>query len=429
MMDIKQRAYLIPNPLVPDTWCAITVFVPNAPGYIEAFWGSLEYLSTWIAWEKDELKQARVAGQQFRLCFDASRDLWLLEGCIMFIRDIRQVPGECWRVQVSYYAGQWVDKLDFSSCPMPLTVAPIRYGEILPDERTPGQACADDMAWFFWQLIAQLSAMIDDEEPVPDILSHCISVLGKIDANADVYTPANAIVTALIDHSPAERNATLNAEYWTPFRDAAWCEGGDLAEPDDISWRQWLNDAANGIYGFLNASADWLYSALNLTKANILTDAGVSRWIWQTGGGGGGVGLGGDAVCFWQREWDYRANPGGLVLRNEDYGEWVDGVGWRASYAEGGWRLYPSLSFPETTLTYVRIAWSSPPIAPAGGTFDAINWDYIIFDEGVDGGDKIHDWKGSKVGTELELTFTSTTENPITLTALLLRGLGDNPFT
>lgn len=58
----------------------IKVYVPDRPEYRRALLGSITYLGTWIAWERDEQKRGRDASRAWRRANDRTLNEWA-EGC------------------------------------------------------------------------------------------------------------------------------------------------------------------------------------------------------------------------------------------------------------------------------------------------------------------------------------------------------------
>ena len=68
------RAYLLPDDLESvQGYKCYKIYVPDAFEFISAFWGSLDYLARWVAWERDPERRGRVAATMWRRAIELSR--------------------------------------------------------------------------------------------------------------------------------------------------------------------------------------------------------------------------------------------------------------------------------------------------------------------------------------------------------------------
>lgn len=69
------RGYLLPpgDAYTEDYQCAI-IFYPNKDEYRRALLGSLDYLGTWLAWERDELKRGKDAAEAWKNATELTRE-------------------------------------------------------------------------------------------------------------------------------------------------------------------------------------------------------------------------------------------------------------------------------------------------------------------------------------------------------------------
>lgn len=66
MKKKPEKRYLLPEEPNPESDRCLIVFIPDAPEYLRALMGSLTFLGTWMAWEKDTEKRAAVAAQRWK---------------------------------------------------------------------------------------------------------------------------------------------------------------------------------------------------------------------------------------------------------------------------------------------------------------------------------------------------------------------------
>lgn len=63
---MTENRYLLPANANPEADRCVIVFIPDEPEYLRAFMGSLGFLATWVAWEKDPEHRAMIASQRWK---------------------------------------------------------------------------------------------------------------------------------------------------------------------------------------------------------------------------------------------------------------------------------------------------------------------------------------------------------------------------
>lgn len=89
--------YLLPpgDVSTEDTECLI-VFVPARDEYRRALFGSLDYLATWLAWERDDDKRGKDAAALWKAANDATRDCYDMNTCQTIIDLLTEIrDGQC----------------------------------------------------------------------------------------------------------------------------------------------------------------------------------------------------------------------------------------------------------------------------------------------------------------------------------------------
>jgi len=73
----KNKGYLLPagDAYTEDMACTL-VYYPNKPEYRRALGGSLAYLATWIAWEKESEKKGIDAALSWKIALDLTMECW-----------------------------------------------------------------------------------------------------------------------------------------------------------------------------------------------------------------------------------------------------------------------------------------------------------------------------------------------------------------
>lgn len=106
----RDKGYLLPDGdcYTDEVECMI-VFVPAKTEYRRALLGSLHYLATWIAWEKDAAKRGKDAARAWKDAFDLTMECWTM-GCFVELREdvsaileILQNKKDCCDDSISYY--------------------------------------------------------------------------------------------------------------------------------------------------------------------------------------------------------------------------------------------------------------------------------------------------------------------------------------
>lgn len=84
---MHERGYLLPSGALGNDEIACTVvFYPDRPEYRAALQGSLAYLATWIAWEKDDDKRGKDAADNWREAYEHTLECWRM-GCFEQLTD------------------------------------------------------------------------------------------------------------------------------------------------------------------------------------------------------------------------------------------------------------------------------------------------------------------------------------------------------
>lgn len=115
------KGYLIPAEPSPDDMLCVKVFIPNDLLYIAAFWHSVEFLTTWTAWQRDAAHRATEAAAAWKAAWVLSRAAFEegddCEGSGVNL-DVRTKPGEPCILEKSTDGGEtWIEFADLSACP------------------------------------------------------------------------------------------------------------------------------------------------------------------------------------------------------------------------------------------------------------------------------------------------------------------------
>jgi hypothetical protein len=441
---INKPGYLLPEGM-PETYRCYQVYVPDDEYAIAAFWGSLEYLGKWIAWERTDDHRGALMADLWKVANELSRDVAEL-GCDVML--LRQHPTEPCRLQYSTDGGViWHDFANIALCP-PWPDAPTDDGETL----------STDILWALHVVMKAISDALDGGATATEAAQvgaeQSLLLLGV--SNIVVWSQ---IAVAMAAHTPAQRATALGYGEWENLHEEGYCATEELDPTDD--YEHWLDEWADSIFDWLNNATEWLWEALSdtwnyLTGTPSLANAGY-------GGGGGGANFGWVTPdCGWSHTFDFTVDdydwypsnwipttPGG------DWGAWAPGVGWvwGDGFTGTGYKargVVIARNFDESTITYVQFEYD---IVPGPFTEPGSNASQVIrlwndggataykpwYEGGTQGEEtgKTRTWYGSALADNISiLDFCSKDTIPpynnvdgsIILKRVTVHGTGDNPF-
>ena len=105
----KPRGYPLPDgDCYTEDLCPLVVCIPNRDEYFQAFWGTLHYLATWIAWQRDVDKRGKDAAESWRFANEATEvgnRMGCLEDLITDVNDIKEfllLKKDCCDANITY---------------------------------------------------------------------------------------------------------------------------------------------------------------------------------------------------------------------------------------------------------------------------------------------------------------------------------------
>jgi hypothetical protein len=117
MAKLSDKAYIIPVEPEPENDVCIRVYVPDDPLYIAAFWASYEFLTAWLAWERDEAHTAKIVASRWKSSFLKAREQWICAEGSCGLMDVRQKPDEdCTLQKLNDCTDEWVDFANLQLC-------------------------------------------------------------------------------------------------------------------------------------------------------------------------------------------------------------------------------------------------------------------------------------------------------------------------
>lgn len=359
MGENKDPGYRIPDPVDPGEVVCIRVYVPKDTLYIGAFWRSYEFLTTWIAWERDPTHKAALVAELWRALFQQARNEFELEqGCGLM--DVRQNEMDPCQLDKTDDGIEWQAWANLQLCPPQMTVSP------------------DGSIWW-WNPTAQdgaggweplpLAAGATVTPTVPAIPPYPVGSPEYEDDTAQCIAAANladaikAGVRELVDTWIAVENMSVlviialgtlaalasggaliplaialiglsggievimleddfNAFDWPELRDIIYCRLDRTGSLSENGKNSLLSDIADFSYPIGN-QIEWLIHAiiLNVTAAGLTQDARIPYTTIDPDCDG--------AECDWYHLFNYVIEDGGFSQNAPDfpYGVWAIG-GW-----------------------------------------------------------------------------------------------------
>jgi len=293
--------FILPAVIDPGVTLCIRLYVPADSLYLAALWGSLDYLATWTAWERDPDHRGALAADVWRAANKRSRDEYELSGGECGIVDVRQHPNHCDRLQKSSNGETWVTWANLSACLKPPT-APL-YTAPTEDGRQPEEAEADDIARVVWDILDQLGFKLNGAETPKQAAQ---DVASELVATTGVYAEPQIrkIAEVLGPKTPAERAECTVTPWWEWARNTCVLETNTKASyvTEHADWLSYLTDELTALA--VASDIDTLNAASDLM--GLLTIGASSDWwtsAYASDGAGGGFGwLTFDST--WPLDWD-----------------------------------------------------------------------------------------------------------------------------
>ena len=423
------KGYQYPETVDPGEAVCIPVYIPNDRAYIAAFFGSLDFLATWLAWERDDLNTGAAVAAVWKPWVDFTKLMFDTQGCTGGEAvDLRQNPTLPCRLERDDGEG-WVQWADLSACLTIDYTPPAPYPDEPPAD-APDRAAVSLTLWLKEELTEIVIDLITASEAHNTIVNNVITILQEVSPLDDVSQAAEDFVTDLEARTEIERQAKKANSEWEELYKRGHC----VASGDG----RFLDWAADAIFQGLNNSADWLFQALN-DLADVIDGADMTRMVNAEGDQGDGAGFGwteptGEecaSLTLWVAEIDFTTGQHGFELMPVPgvQGEYVAGVGWRSTSGNvcnraTGNRIIIWHPFATSARLLTCIAtgnYSSIAIRDASdcvglGT-TATNIPFPGYDSDPD--------EAVSVGN---LTFQTYGGTGHVLTAVEIWGTGDNPF-
>lgn len=224
---------------------------------------------------------------------------------------------------------------------------------------TPTDEAAEAAGHFIYNLWVKITELLNEENTMNEFQTDYCAWLDTIGVTVDAtnggpYENCQDAGEALWEQwgamtGPQKAAAIDPCSYMPMFEEIQSCF-------DDGGLIDWLNCASEALAGWLNETSTALMATLNAVAAGITGADAQSASNYD--GGGGGAGFGGDCAGVFECI-DFDNTPGGFV-RVGGFGQWVDGLGWKAQLNGSKWecRIRKSSGFPATTPGNVKVVYN-----------------------------------------------------------------------
>jgi hypothetical protein len=311
--------YRLPDVVDPEDSVCIRAYVPNADEYIAAFWQSYEFLTKWLAWERDDGHSGALAAAAWLPRFLRAREEWLCSGGECGLMDVRQKPDEPCVLQKQLCCdGEWIDFATISLC----TVGPEPYQDDPIDELL-------DILWSWKTVIEQIDDYLDDGKSASEIKVLMSSLIS--------YLPGlTSVIDDMASTSEEDRQDAIDDFPWEDALSVFWCTGGECG----IQSSGWLDDMGDWLDCLIDTVLDWtdeqtdkMSEWVSGTLDGIADTTGIIAVANLFPDGGTNFGYS-EPTCYFDHTFNFASADGGWSVWQTgwDSGEWVSSSGWEARH-------------------------------------------------------------------------------------------------
>ncbi len=431
-MTKDKRGYLLPETMDPETSRCVLIEVPDDQLHWAAFWGQMDALTKWHNWERDDAKQGKDAAAIWAAVVDAARADWMIGECRL---QVRQSTTDPCVLERSYDGGDtWTPWATISDCTSGKDDGP----PFAPDPPDAGLDSAANMANWMDALLCMAVDAIDNGDTDAEIITQVGAYIASFAPGAATAVAIQAWIDGLRLLTPAQRADYCGGDMPQDAFDAIIC--ASAVDLDDGGWLEnmedWISDALDGWAQFLIDGFEALAGMLGI---------GDENYVSRSGGSGGGAGF--DLPdCEWEHTFDFAAD-GKQGWENEasgacSAGAW-NGTFFYASYGKEtddndskGVRIV--ISFDNRIITYWEWHYAFLPHSTsnpaARARLTTVPNNISVAWEDMPTGYPLTDNNTGELsvvgmGAELRVAFgTGYTQGEATITKIIVRGLGTDPF-
>jgi hypothetical protein len=245
MTKQASKGYVLPEAM-PEGYRCYQVWVPDCDEAKAAFWGSLDYLSKWMAWERTPDRRGRDMAQLFYWGIQLSRDNQ--EGGCGVLQVRQNVNYPCLLEYSDNGGVTWVEFADITKCPT-LPPAPTDNSEEL----------SKDITWALWYILDVIRLALDGGATADEATLIAVTASQKT-WGGSYHVVWHAAAVAMAEHTPEERAAACDPDNFEQIHAVGWC-GSHLTNPLD-DFLEWLEQWTESVLDWWEATTEWLFESL-----------------------------------------------------------------------------------------------------------------------------------------------------------------------
>jgi hypothetical protein len=405
----RRRAYPIPAVPDPGEYYCVRFYIPKDSLYLGAFWQSVHYLSSPLAWENDAEHTALIAAQVWKDAIQKSQEIDACGKGDCGIMDVRQSETPC-LLEKKIDCGDWEQFADMRLCVPKMRIA----GGIIQQDVT-GNGDWQDANTIPYDPRTDAPITPPWADPPPGEDGQCLSAINvatyidyvaynfadsmvQILSFFETLSGAITILTAIMDLIPlALLTAVIIDLYvqvvddWEDVRDESviskltdilacrYSADGSITKDNWIIVIEDINAYRDTLSDNDERAKWWIVAALVGLWGNVGMSIVGAIWGITT------YSCDYDECNDWTHVFDFRASDGGFTVEGSSGwgGEWVEGTGWVGTAQEGVGRalsIIKTISENEAVCHTVRVY-----IKYTSGLTN--RWDILSGDEGA-----IHLW-------------------------------------
>lgn len=372
-------------------------------------------------WEPEEywcVSFSIPAGQQYVQALSAA--IGLLTIAKTFDRDITGTGAKT--VAATWERALYLAPMSVNENCTPVPVPPI------PDEAAAKDAAAAVIIQFYQHIIHELNTCAPSPEYCGACVDDLFASLVPYGATEGVRGSLANLCTKLNEMTGPEREAyEADCLYVDQFE--------SLSENIENNPYDWLNKLSDWLFAWLNETTDEIFDGLN-TIGGLLGGNGIGSFLQDNGGidPGGGAGFGGD--CTWTHTFNGALGWGDwhILDGNPQYGQ-ACGADWCNDTDGAEWSLilnHNSLS-ANFTLTHVSLTYVTPDGTPPFGQHRFMTGPFggslgNLFELPWGSHTNPVEWSGSQGVALMQFDMEQPNGYNVTLSEIVLQGLGIDPF-
>lgn len=443
--------YVIPSPLLPVGTCCICVPVPDSVEYRAQFLGAIWRMSLQTHYQRDTAQSGKVVAARWRSVY--TQLVTNMNCCEPSFTELNQT------IQNNYFTVQllmqnirqlWINaafdvQVAFYNTPGNFDTDPGDVGDEIASRNRA--LCLAIEGWIdavFNEAMSFLEASAADVVPIA-VGTAAIPLVGPI--------ISVTIGTALLVFGITTYQQLLDEDYRHYLACAMFTNLKGESTGDRDAWNASLDSFPDprpqpeppAVDAVRDIIEEWMRSQINNLDnylafvSNLSTAMDIAGQVQDE-----------DCGCLgWVHVFDFTVENDGWVTRvadSRDYGNYVAGVGWVSEYGGSdigqtdAERLYiEKTGIVDTNFTAIRAYYSGTGNDGIGNASTlGVKDDLVLQDVdihvlwNVSDGSWVHEWDFNETGDEIEQSIVNPTgadDSEITLTSIVVAGLGDNPFT